>query len=61
MFKEGIDFLMSVESSLVHNSENEFFTDSNGFFPMTRKVTDELEISVYPMNLFSGVSDSETK
>lgn len=33
---EGIDFLMSVESSLVYNSENKFNTDSNGYFPMER-------------------------
>ena len=34
MFKEGIDFLMSVESSYIHNDKNEFFVDSNGYFPL---------------------------
>ena len=58
MFTEGIDFVMSVESSLIYNTENKFITDSNGFLSMEREVVSELEISVFPMNLFTVVKDS---
>ena len=49
---------MSVESSLIYNTENKFITDSNGFLSMEREVVSELEISVFPMNLFTAVKDS---
>ena len=49
---------MSVESSLIYNNENKFITDSNGFLSIERDIVSELEISVFPMNLYAGVKDS---
>jgi hypothetical protein len=59
--KRGADILLEVTSEQVQNSEF-FYTDSNGFFEMKRRVKNSsYENKVYPLSSFIRTEDTSSK